>query len=157
MVGAWNWDIQHNLVYCSAEFADYFSVDALRAASGAPIEDFLSAIHPDDIAHVSSAIRDAIATGAAYSEVYRLSTRSFGERTVRATGVSHRDRSGRPVFFTGFVADIAASNTRSPVDLLTELNLLRGSVLALKSHTLTYLFQALLDEVKGLADREKRG
>jgi PAS domain-containing protein len=155
VVGVWNWDIQHNLVYCGTEFADYFAVDAARASRGAPIEEFLAAIHPDDLPRVSTAIRDAIAGSAGFSEVYRLATRSRGQRTILATGMAHRDAAGKPAFFTGLATDIAGSDARLPVDLLAEISLLSDRVTALKSRLVSYLFQALQDEIERL--NEKNG
>lgn len=155
VVGAWNWDIQRNLFYCGAELADYFAVNASRAARGAPIEEFLAAIHPDDVTRVSAAIRDAIATDGRFSQSCRLATRSFGERVVRATGLPHRDPAGRPAFFIGFMTDIGGQEVDLPVDLLADIGLLRDRVSALKSRLVSYLFQALQDEVECLRERRR--
>jgi PAS domain S-box-containing protein len=105
-VGAWDWDIQADVVYCSRRFAELYSVDPERAAGGAPISAYLQGIHPSDRAQVSEKISEAIQTGRDFGEEYRV-IRSDGEqRWIHARGRVYRDDAGTAVRFPGIVFDV---------------------------------------------------
>ena len=59
-VGAWDWDIVADRVYADARFAAIYSVDPIKASSGAPVADFFTAIHPDDRERVQDEIAKAL-------------------------------------------------------------------------------------------------
>ena len=46
-IGAWDWDIPNDLVYCNPEFAELYSVDPQAAATGMPLTAFVASIHPE--------------------------------------------------------------------------------------------------------------
>jgi two-component system cell cycle sensor histidine kinase/response regulator CckA len=104
-IGAWDWDVPSDRVYANAQFAEFFSVDPTRAATGAPISDFLAGIYPEDRARVAASIQEAIATGANYTEEYRILQQDNSVRWVLARGRCHL-RAGVPVRFPGVVFDI---------------------------------------------------
>jgi PAS domain S-box-containing protein len=105
-VGAWNWDIPNDRFYCSARFAELFSVDPKRAAEGVPISEFANGIHPEDRGPVLDLVQRSIETGEDYSAEYRLLKQDGSIRWVWARGRCYVGRSGAPLRFPGVVFDI---------------------------------------------------
>ena len=48
-IGAWDWDIPSNLVFSDARFAELYGVDPEKARQGAPIAEFFTSVHPEDL------------------------------------------------------------------------------------------------------------
>jgi PAS domain S-box-containing protein len=105
-VGTWNWDIPANRVYADQRFAALYGVDPARAAVGAPIEDFLAAIHPDDLVAVTQAIERVLAAGGEFAEEYRLVQTDGAVRWVFARGRCYLDADGQPSRYPGVLIDI---------------------------------------------------
>ena len=121
-VGAWDWDIQSDLVHSNRRFAEFYSVDPSRAAAGAPIAEFLMGIHPSDRARMSDKVQEAIERGGDYAEEYRLA-RSDGEvRWIYCRGRVYRDEAGTPVRFPGVVFDIT-ERKKAEAELRRQWNL----------------------------------
>ncbi|MBL0968163.1 MAG: PAS domain-containing protein [Brevundimonas sp.] len=85
-IGAWDWDVVADRVTSDARFARLYGVDPEKAASGAPIAEFFSSIHPDDLPGVQARIQDAMATGGSFQAEYRLVDANGGIRWVAAAG-----------------------------------------------------------------------
>src|SRR5690606_39216548 len=66
LVGTWDWNVLTNIVTSDDRFAKLFGLDPLRAGLGLPIEDFLAAIHPEDIERDNTELRHSLETGAPY-------------------------------------------------------------------------------------------
>lgn len=105
-VGTWDWVLPADRVYANARFAELFAVPPERAAAGAPLGDFLTAVHPDDRSRISHKIERAIATGEDFAEEYRLVQQDSPPRWVYARGRVHLDGNGSPERFPGVVIDI---------------------------------------------------
>ncbi|MDB5457639.1 MAG: histidine kinase, partial [Caulobacter sp.] len=105
-VGTWNWDVPSNRIYADQRFALLFGVDPARAALGAPVDDFLAAIHPDDLDRVTEAIERVLAAGGAFAEEYRLVQANGEVRWVFARGHCYLDAAGRPQRYPGVLVDI---------------------------------------------------
>lgn len=106
IVGCWNWDIASNKIYGTRQFAAFYNIDPRLAASGAPIELVIEAIHPLDQDRVSAAIEAAVRTGDDYEIEYRVIGKDQAIRWVRARGRCWRDEEGRPLHFPGSLIDI---------------------------------------------------
>lgn len=105
-VGAWDWDIVADRLYCNTQFARLFSVDAERAAAGASINEFIGGLHPDDRPRITAMMQKALETGGHFAEEYRLLQEDGSVRWVYARGRCHLGANGRAVRFPGVVFDI---------------------------------------------------
>jgi PAS domain S-box-containing protein len=105
-IGAWDWDIKKNRIYVDARFARMFSVDPESAAAGAPLDDFILGIHPEDRARVSQAIQNAIESDADYKAEFRILQPDQTVVWVLARGRPYYDDKGAPDHFPGVVIDI---------------------------------------------------
>lgn len=104
-VGAWLWDVQSDQVTADARLARMFDVDPDKAANGAPLSDFLAALHQDDVDRVSREIANSLETRAPFESEYRLSRN--GQTTwVLARGQPIQDENGAAVQFPGVAIDI---------------------------------------------------
>jgi PAS domain S-box-containing protein len=104
-IGSWEWDIQNNRVFWSDEI--YRMLDLSKTQIEASSESFLSAIHPEDLQVVQSALDAALRQGAPYNVEHRIITQSGGERVVCELGEMTFDESGKPVRMTGTMQDIS--------------------------------------------------
>jgi PAS domain S-box-containing protein len=105
LIGTWDWDIGSNRIYADARFAELFGISAEAAAEGAPLQVWLDAIHPDDVANVGADINSALTTGSVFSREYRVL--SDGDiRWVYARGKCTQDEAGNAVRFPGAIVDI---------------------------------------------------
>lgn len=106
IIGTWDWDMQSDLVYSDARFAEMFSLDPDKAEDGIPISEFLRGIHPDDIEHVSEKIKRAVETAGEFAEEYRLLSKDGSVRWIFAHGHSYSDENGKPARFPGAAVDV---------------------------------------------------
>jgi PAS domain S-box-containing protein len=105
-VGTWDWDVPNNRIRANAQFARLFSVDPQRAEEGTSIEEFLSAIHPDDRNWVTEKIQDSIANGRDFGAEYRLVQGDGSVRWVYARGRAYLGDAGESIRFPGVAFDI---------------------------------------------------
>ncbi len=107
LIGLWDLDVATGKVVSDKVFAEFYGVDAHAAAAGAPLADYVAAIHPQDRDRVSAAIAAAIATGDDFVEEYRVRRRDGSVSWVIARGKCWHDDAGRPLHFPGAVVDIS--------------------------------------------------
>jgi PAS domain S-box-containing protein len=105
MVGTYEWDIQKDRVYSDARFARMFSVNPDQS-QGAPLAEYFSVIHPDDVERVENAVQNTVATGEKFSEAYRVNHKEGGHHWVIAGGECTYGPEGSPCRLTGAVVDI---------------------------------------------------
>jgi PAS domain S-box-containing protein len=105
-VGTWDWDISNDRVFADARFAKIYGVDQQVAAGGAPISEFFTLVHPEDLFKLQAAITDALETGAPFSQEYRLINAAGSIRWVAAQGRVTRAPDGTPLRFPGVSFDI---------------------------------------------------
>ena len=105
-IGTWSWDVTTSLVTADARFAALHGLDPDRAARGATLAEFVRGIHPDDRPRVETAIGDAVRTGGAFAEEYRLPGPDGNVRWVFAQGRCELAPDGRPLRFPGISFDI---------------------------------------------------
>jgi len=104
-IGTWDWDVQEDLIFADARFAEFFSVDPERAAAGAPVATYFEAIHPGDHERTRAAIDQALATGEDLDIEYRVVS-GTQHRWVLVRGLVLRDEAGVPSRIRGVVVDI---------------------------------------------------
>ncbi|MDV3459104.1 PAS domain-containing protein [Sphingomonas sp. HF-S4] len=105
-VGTWFWDVPNDRVTADRRFLRLYGVDEAREGVGAPIEAFFVHVHPDDRAKLEAAIAASLATGAGFSEEYRLVQPDGTIHWVAAQGKPIFDDLGQPLRFPGVSFDI---------------------------------------------------
>ncbi len=96
---------------------EYLS-DQVEQLSGYPAADFInnavrsykSIVHPEDVIHVVSAIRDGVEKHAPYSIVYRIKHRDGGFRKVYERGIGILASDETLLWLDGVIFDISDSN-----------------------------------------------
>lgn len=105
VVGVWDWDPNTDRVHADANFARLYGVAAERLADGAPLDEFLAAVHPDDLDRVRGEIGRALDQAGEYATEYRLVGADGEVRWVLARGAVTRGADGR-ARLPGVVIDI---------------------------------------------------
>ncbi|CAN5424063.1 hypothetical protein BH10PSE1_BH10PSE1_08320 [soil metagenome] len=85
-IGTWDWDVTRDRVVADARFARLYGVDPAKAATGAPIAEFFTGVHPDDLPMLQTRIGRALETGETFLAEYRLVQPDGGIRWVVAEG-----------------------------------------------------------------------
>lgn len=104
-VGTWVWDIPNGCIVADERLAHMFGVDPQRAAAGAPVEEYLSAVHPEDRARAEALMAQVMERGGEASLEQRLIT-SGRTRWVVARGHCELDDKGQPYRFPAATVDI---------------------------------------------------
>ncbi|MEP9402203.1 ATP-binding protein [Sphingomonas silueang] len=107
-IGAWDWDVQADIIRADARFALLYGVDPQVAADGASIDVFFGGIHPDDLPAAQRLIEGAMdpSGDGTFLAEYRLLDAEGRVRWVSAQGRCVFDDDGRPVRFPGVSYDI---------------------------------------------------
>ncbi len=105
-VGTWEWNIVTDRVVADPGFAQIYGVPPGLARDGAPLSQFLEAMHEEDAARVASEIQRALRDGTPFQSEYRLVQPDGEVRWVAAAGRVIRDEDGRPSRFPGVAFDI---------------------------------------------------
>jgi PAS domain S-box-containing protein len=105
-IGTWDWDVPTDRVVADERFAKLYRVDIAKAKSGAPVREFFSAVHPDDLGRLQKRIAEALKGGEVFSEEYRLLQADGTVRWVLAEGRCVLSADGRPLRFPGVTFDI---------------------------------------------------
>jgi PAS domain S-box-containing protein len=122
-VGGWDWDLVTERVTADPEFARLYGVGAADARAGAPLDQFFTAMHPDDVPRVQAEIAIALASGEQFESEYRLQQPDGRARWVAARGRVIADATGKPVRFPGISFDIDARKMAElRLKALVELN-----------------------------------
>ncbi|WEK02719.1 MAG: PAS domain-containing protein [Candidatus Devosia phytovorans] len=121
LVGTWDWDVAANIVTSDDKFAAMFNLDSLKAGLGVPIEEFLAAIHPDDVTRVGNEIAAVLKDGSPYRSEYRLVDQQGATHYVSASGRPRLDSNGVATRFPGVIVDI--TEQRHISDALAESEL----------------------------------
>jgi PAS domain S-box-containing protein len=107
-VGIWDWDVEKDLVFADAGFAQLYGVSSHAATHGISLAQFTRNIHPDDIDRVRAAIDQALKIDCEFSEEYRLLQPDGSIRWVLAVGRCSFGPGGGPIRFPGVTIDITA-------------------------------------------------
>ncbi len=107
MIGTYDWNIETNTVFSDASSAAVFSLDPELGETGAPLEAYFKAVHPDDAARVKQAICNTIETGGAFAVEYRLIQADGSVRWIDARGRCLFNEAGKPIRFAGAIIDIS--------------------------------------------------
>jgi PAS domain S-box-containing protein len=130
-VGIWEWDIVRDRVYADEQFVAAFGGEPHWSTLGAPIADYVKAIHPDDLGGISVAIQQALHPGGAiFQQEYRLLQKDGSVRWIEARGRCNFDAGGNPVRFPGVAVDITArkASQREALDLADRYRFVTNSM-----------------------------
>lgn len=105
-VGTWDWDLKTDLIIADERFAELYSVDPIAAAKGAPPEEYMKTLHPDDAIALAPQLEKVLKEGGVYEQESRLIRPDGSVRWVIARGMGHLDDTGKPLRFAGAVVDI---------------------------------------------------
>jgi signal transduction histidine kinase len=106
-VGTWTWEIAAGRVHADANVAAMFGVAAGDDGDGIALDDYVRAIHPDDMEAVRASLDRALENGEPHQLAYRVRDCAGVERTVHARGRVELDAAGTPVRMSGVVFDIS--------------------------------------------------
>jgi PAS domain-containing protein len=101
LIGIWDWDVTNDLNHLDPNCADLFGVDAIKAGKGLPNSNFISAVHPDDLAEVNRSLTQAL-KGGVFEAEYRIVENNRIKR-VYARGYCTLDKSNRPERLPGAI------------------------------------------------------
>lgn len=104
IVGMWDWDAVNDVNHLDEGCAELFGVDPAQARQGMSINDYLKAVHPDDIQRLGDAIMHALKHGGPLEIRYRINSNGR-VRHVLARGVCTLDPSGRAQRFPGVMLE----------------------------------------------------
>jgi PAS domain S-box-containing protein len=106
LVGTWDWDVVTDIVTSDDKFAEMFNLDPLQAGLGVPIEQFMAAIHPEDVTRVGAEIEAALADGSYYRSEYRVIDKLGDTHWIIASGRPRMGSDGAPTRFPGVIVDV---------------------------------------------------
>ncbi|CCH51517.1 PAS/PAC sensor signal transduction histidine kinase [Fibrisoma limi BUZ 3] len=105
-VATWLWELPTNQIYADENLADLFSIGEQRATAGLSLDEFISAIHPDDRERVQAQFRAAVDTRTGLDTEYRIVLANGDIRwvIVRAQFAGHSPQ--LPDLLLGVLVDI---------------------------------------------------
>ncbi len=106
LVGTWDWDVLEDRVTSDDRFAALFNLDSLRAGLGAPIGEFVSAIHVEDRERVACEIAAALRDKTPFKSEYRLVAPDGRLTWIVASGRPRLNAEGRVHRFPGVAIDV---------------------------------------------------
>ena len=106
-IGVWDWDISNNANYLNAAGGEFFGKSPEIAARGLQQSEYLSLVHPDDVAGLVQMLEESVLAGGAFTYDYRI-TLNDRSRWVRSEGNCALDASGRPTRAFGSLIDITS-------------------------------------------------
>lgn len=103
-LGSWEWDVRTNTRRWSEQMTQIFGVrpDELPTT----FDDFYSLVHPEDREAAAKIAHEALRSGAAYENQFRIVRPDGTVRTVHNQARLDRDESGKPVRVLGVCQDI---------------------------------------------------
>ncbi len=121
LVGTWDWDVLNDLVAADDRTARIYNVDPLRAGLGVPVEQFLNAIHPEDLGRVQAEIQTVLQNGGDFRSEYRVTGADGVLRWIVASGRPRLGPSGQAERFPGLLVDV--TEQRRAAEALAESEL----------------------------------
>jgi PAS domain S-box-containing protein len=92
-IGTFDWDLRTGQLRWDDRLLEVFGID--REAFGGTIDDFMAALHPDDVPRVTQALKEAIASCGDYAAEFRVRAADRAVRWVRARGRALGDEDGK--------------------------------------------------------------
>lgn len=106
-IGTWEFDLENNRVWADANLARMFGASS-PPDGHAPLESFLKAIHPDDLAGVEETLRRALESSDTLETSYRIALEGQPIRHVTVRGRVERNAEGQAIRLPGVAIDTTA-------------------------------------------------
>ncbi len=103
-VGIWAWDIPTGHLEWNAQLKRIFGMPSER--DGLTLDQFVAAIHPDDLQRVQAAYQGALAKGSEFHSEYRIRWPDGSTHWILAIGHGRYDAAGRPLSMIGAGIDV---------------------------------------------------
>ena len=104
-IGTFEWFIDENRTVWTKELEELYGLEV--GTFKGTHEDWLAFLHPDDVAHVTSGIKEALGGGSSYNEEFRVILPDGRIRWMAGMGDLYYDKStNRPIRMVGINADI---------------------------------------------------
>lgn len=103
-IGAWEWDIKHNLVYWSENIAGMFGLR--EGEFDGKYESYLAMLEEEDREIVTEAVNNAFSNNQGYHVEHKIVWPDGSEHWLSGKGELQRDKEGNPVMMVGIVQDI---------------------------------------------------
>lgn len=113
-IGIWDWDIANNLDHANPVTAEFFGIAPDKAALGLPVEDYIKAVHQDDVPQFLDELKRSTTHGETFALDFRV-TANNRIRWLSAYGACSADASGRPFRMMGSLVDITDERRNSNV------------------------------------------
>jgi PAS domain-containing protein len=110
LIGFWDWDVSHNLAYVDPPAAKLFDVRSRASTKGLPLEEYIKAIHPDDVERFTQTLYRVATEGGHLNITYRV-INNDSIVWLYAKGSCFIDPGKTPVRFPGALFDITESMT----------------------------------------------
>ncbi|MEW6520511.1 MAG: EAL domain-containing protein [Thermodesulfobacteriota bacterium] len=124
-LGNWDWDIEKNSLFCSAQMYRIFGLSFQEPA--ATYKTFLARVHPDEREAIRELVDTALRTKKPYSIDYRILLPGGSCRNVHEQADVVHDEQGNPVSMHGTVQDITERiNAEEKIRLLAYYDGLTG-------------------------------
>lgn len=123
LAGFWEWDVIHDRLFGDEVTADLFNLDRDAGRRGAPIEEWKSAVHPDDLDYLVTQLMNSVETGSEYNFRFRVVAADQTIRHVQANGRCLFDPQNRPTRFPGTVRQVPAERavlTDADIDVIMQ-------------------------------------
>jgi len=105
IIGMWDWDAVNDINHLDEGCAKLFGVDPVQARNGMSINDYMRAVHPDDVDRLTSAIMQTLKAGGPIEIRYRVLSNGRVHH-VLARGVCTLDKTGRAARFPGVILEL---------------------------------------------------
>ena len=106
MVGIWDADLKAGIIYGDTNFARICGIDPEVLAAGQPVERYVRAIHPEDVAVLREEIGRLYESGDEFIHEHRIVRPDGKTCWVMARGRLTRNGAGEPERFSGASVDI---------------------------------------------------
>jgi PAS domain-containing protein len=108
LIGFWEWDVSNNLTYVDPPAARMFDINPKASVRGLPVEAYIKAIHPDDVASFTRELYRVVKEGGCYKATYRVISNGTVS-WIFAKGSCFVGPGKVPVRFPGALFDVTAS------------------------------------------------
>ncbi len=103
-VATFDWDVPNDLVFGNDLLGRFFAMP--DSVDGMPVEQYLAAVHAEDLERMREAINAALTSGGHYEVQYRTTDASGMERWLLARGEAKLDADGQPLRLAGVILDV---------------------------------------------------
>jgi PAS domain S-box-containing protein len=141
-LGTWTWDIKTDLLDCDERAAELFGIEPHVPVSRSLLREQL--VHREDRLVARDNLRQALATGGAYTAEYRITLPNGVVRWIAATGmITRRESSNEITGMSGTVQDITVRKTQEATLRQSEKLAATGRLAATIAHEINNPLEAV--------------